>query len=1133
MERNAYSDAQIASHNTSIRNLEVQMGQISQALNTCPKGELPSDTVANPNGGNNTGHAMAVTTRSGRGGVVSTSNPIKIVNDDVVVQEEDEPRNDENVNDEVKIDIDENVEETQDDVNPSREHMIDIPDPFMNDLVTKKRSMNCETIKMTHQVNAIMHSMAPNLEDPGAFTIPRTIGNADFAKALCDLGASINLMPYSVFKTLGIGKPRPTSIRLKMADRTMKMPLGIIDDVLVRVDKFILLADFMILYCKLDYEVPIILGRSFLATGKALVDVEVGELTFRVGDEKVVFRVSKSMRQPNSNEVCSFVDLVAQVIIDDTSAMMNVEDPLEAVLLNHDEDEKEGLVECANALQRIGSYTYGPRTLSLDLENRKTPPTKPSIEEPPTLELKPLPSHLMYEFLGPCSTLHVILSSCLTNVQVDFTRAVLQRRKKAIGWTLADIRGINPAFCMHKIILGEYFKPSVEHQRRLNEAMQEVVKKEIIKLLDAGVVYPIYDSSWTSLVQCVAKNGGTTVITNDRNELIPTRTVTGWRVCMYYRKLNKVTRKDHFPLAFLDQMLDRLSGRDYYCFLDGYFGYNQILIAHEDQEKTTFTCPYGTFAFSRMSFGLCNVPATFQRCMMAIFTNMVEDSLEVFMDDFRVVEDSFEEFLDNLDEVLARRFYRRFIKHFSKVVNPLCKLLENDVRCVLEEEKLSILEACHSSPYIGHHGGARTATKALSSGFYWPTLYKDASELVRRCDECQRAGGILKKNEVPLTTIHEIDIFDVWGIDFMWPFVSSCGNTYILVYVDYVSKWVEVVALPNNEENGQVEDSNREIKSILSKIVNANQTDWSRKLDDALWAYRTTYKTPIGFEEVEAVQYLEKLALGDAVRPWLAELLDIPRTTPAWLTTGVQIVSVTLNFEAKGSKRRKIISLPQLPHKVFPRPRSKKPGVVATGSVVEPSTAAGTSSEAAAMPPPSSGPSITVPSSSTHPQTALRVSQTLSSLNSWMQAATTKLTVLSSAVAAQSSAPSELQVPPSLEESLKKILDSQNKILDDQKKIRETLNTHGRIIKDLGKQVKKMWKTQASKDSVEKLSKEVQKIASAGDIPLNMLMEETASATPTPVLEASDAAVGQSEEPGATTHIAEEMIQMPRHPVVP
>ena len=149
--------------------------------------------------------------------------------------------------------------------------------------------------------------------------------------------------------------------------------------------------------------------------------------------------------------------------------------------------------------------------------------------------------------------------------------------------------------------------------------MKEVVKKEVLKWLNAGFIYAISDSSWVSPVQVVPKKGGMTVIKNEKNELIPTRTVTSWRICIDYRKLNKATRKDHFPLPFINQMLDRLAGHQYYCFLDGYSGYNQIAIALEDQEKTTFTCPYGTFAFRRMSFGLCNAPATFQRCMMAIF----------------------------------------------------------------------------------------------------------------------------------------------------------------------------------------------------------------------------------------------------------------------------------------------------------------------------------------------------------------------------------------------------------------------------------------------------------------------------------------------------------------------------------
>ena len=191
----------------------------------------------------------------------------------------------------------------------------------------------------------------------------------------------------------------------------------------------------------------------------------------------------------------------------------------------------------------------------------------------------------------------------------------------------------------------ESYKPTVQPQRRLNPTMQEVVKKEILKLLDTGIIYPISDSQWVSPIHVVPKKEGMTVIRNEKNELIPTRTVTGWRVCIDYRKLNDATRKDHFPLPFIDQMLERLVGHDYYCFPGGYSGYTQIAIAPEDQEKTTFTCPYGTFAYRRMPFGLCNAPATFQRCMMAIFSDMVEKFMEIFMDDFTITGDSFDQCL--------------------------------------------------------------------------------------------------------------------------------------------------------------------------------------------------------------------------------------------------------------------------------------------------------------------------------------------------------------------------------------------------------------------------------------------------------------------------------------------------------
>ncbi|GJT73370.1 reverse transcriptase domain-containing protein [Tanacetum coccineum] len=252
---------------------------------------------------------------------------------------------------------------------------------------------------------------------------------------------------------------------------------------------------------------------------------------------------------------------------------------------------------------------------------------KSLIDRPPEVELKDLHPHLEYAFLEGDNKLPVIIAK---DSSVEEKAALI------------------------KILMEEDYKPAVQHQRRVNPKIHDVIKKEVEKLLDAGLIYPISDSPWVSPVHCVPKKGGFTVVENDENELILTRLVTGWRVCIDYRKLNEATRKDHFPLPFMDQMLERLAGNEYYCFLDGFSGYFQIPIDPHDQEKTTFTCPYGTFAYRRMPFGLCNAPGTFQRCMMAIFHDMIEKTMEVFMDDFSVFGNSFENCLSRVDKMLQR-----------------------------------------------------------------------------------------------------------------------------------------------------------------------------------------------------------------------------------------------------------------------------------------------------------------------------------------------------------------------------------------------------------------------------------------------------------------------------------------------
>ena len=355
----------------------------------------------------------------------------------------------------------------------------------------------------------------------------------------------------------------------------------------------------------------------------------------------------EAVRHPAESDTCFLTETIEDIV----SSQSGLTDPLEASLVQS--DSKNLGEEAEEYVKLMDSFEPNQRKYFESLgESAKTP--VPSVEQPLKMEQKPLPSHLKYAYLGMASTLPVIISASLTELEEEKLLRVLRDHKNALGMSLTDLKGIRPSMCMHRILLEDGHKPSMEAQRRLNPTMKEVVRKEVLKWLDTEVIYPISDSAWVSPVQVVPKKGGTTVIRTENNTLLPSRTVTGWGICIDYRKLNKATRKNHFPLPFLDQMLDRLAGHKYYCFLDGYFDYNQIVIAPEDPEKTTFTCPYGTFAFGRMPFGLCNAPSTFQRCMMAIFADMVKKTIEVFMDDFSVLGSSFDNCLENLRSVLIR-----------------------------------------------------------------------------------------------------------------------------------------------------------------------------------------------------------------------------------------------------------------------------------------------------------------------------------------------------------------------------------------------------------------------------------------------------------------------------------------------